>query len=325
MRSDLRGEGVATATVTAPTTREPSVASPVRTHLPTMLIEALGYLGGAIVVVALGLFGSYFWSSISTLVQLLVIAAIFVALLAAGIAVPQQLGGPAVRLRSVLWVAATIAWAFLVGFAVDNYAGLHDERMAAVAAWSALALGLLLWYLNRQPLQHLAVFVALLVGVGVGTYVVQGAEPGMDNPIWEGAAVWVVSLIWFGFAWLDKIRPAELGIALGAIGAMFGAMLCVDNPALATVSMFMLVALAVAAVVRRDFLLLAIGALGSLELLPAVIITYFPGILAAALALLAVGVLLIGAALYIARRRHRQIDAAIDLRDDQRVPPPSHV
>lgn len=288
-------------------------------HFPVIIIEALGYLGGAIVVVALGLLVSYFWSDLSTVGQLVLIAAVFGILLGAGVAVPQQLGAPAIRLRSVLWMAATVAWACLIGFTVDNYAGLHDERMAAVAAWSSVALGLLLWYLHREPLQQIAVFIPLLIGVGVGTYLAQGGNPESDNSSWQGAAVWIVSLVWFGLGWFGRIRPAMLATALGAIGSLFGAMMCVENPALAIVGVAMLVALVAAAVARNDFVLLAVAALGSLELLPSTIMQYFPGILAAALVLLLVGLLLIVAALFIARRRNRLATSHIDLRDDQPV------
>ncbi|HAM23643.1 MAG TPA: hypothetical protein DCQ04_15550 [Actinobacteria bacterium] len=294
-------------------------AAGTQQHFPVIIIEALGYLGGAIVVVALGLLVSYFWSDLSTGGQLVLIAAVFLILIGAGVAVPQQLGAPAIRLRSVLWVAATIAWAFLIGFTVDNYAGLHDERMAAVAAWSSVALGLLLWFLHREPLQQIAVFVPLLIGVGVGTYLAQGGDPESDNSIWQGAAVWIVSLVWFGLGWFDRIRPAMLATALGAIGALFGAMMCVENPALAVVGVTMLAALVAAAVARNDFVLLAVAAFGSIELLPSTIMQYFPGILAAALVLLLVGLLLIVAALYIARRRNRFATSQIDLRSNQPV------
>ena len=53
-------------------------------HFPVIIIEALGYLGGAIIVVALGLLVSYFWSDLSTVGQLVLIAAVFGILLGAG-------------------------------------------------------------------------------------------------------------------------------------------------------------------------------------------------------------------------------------------------
>ena len=302
------------------TTAAPS-AQPVsapKGHIPSLVIEALGYLGGAIVVVALGLFVSYFWTGISTVAQLCVIAAIFVILLAAGAAVPQRLGGPAIRLRSVLWLVATVAWAILIGFAADNFFNLHDEPMAATAAWSTIPLAAGLWYLHREPLQHIGFFFTLAIATGVSAYLLSNPDPESSFEVWPGVAVWVVSLTWFALAWIDRIRPAELGIAIGAIGATFAAMMSVENPALAVMGVVMLAGFVVGAVARRDFVLLAIAALATLQLLPSVMLTYFTGILFAALVLLVVGLTLVGAAIYIARRRHRtgrHEPADIDLRD----------
>ncbi len=265
-------------------------------HIPSLVIEALGYLGGAIVVVALGLFVSYFWTGISTVAQLCVIAAIFIILLAAGAAVPQRLGGPAIRLRSVLWLVATVA----------------------TAAWSTIPLAAGLWYLHREPLQHIGFFFTLAIATGVSAYLLSNPDPESSFEVWPGVAVWVVSLTWFALAWIDRIRPAELGIAIGAIGATFAAMMSVENPALAVMGVVMLAGFVVGAVARRDFILLAIAALATLQLLPSVMLTYFTGILFAALVLLVVGLTLVGAAIYIARRRHRTArhePAEIDLRE----------
>ena len=58
------------------------------------------------------------------------------------------------------------------------------------------------------------------------------------------------------------------------------------------------------AVLFRDLLLLGVGAFGTLLVLPAVITEWFPGRLAAPIAMLAVGAVLVGAALFVAHRRH---------------------
>jgi hypothetical protein len=62
------------------------------------------------------------------------------------------------------------------------------------------------------------------------------------------------------------------------------------------------VAVVVLAVVVRDLLLLAVGALGALNVLPVVVNEWFPGELAAPLVLLVVGALLVTAAVYTAKR-----------------------
>lgn len=275
-----------------------------KSQLSLMVLEALGYLGGAIVVVALALLGSFVWPELTRVGQLAVIAAIFLLLLGAGFGVPQRLGSPARRLRAVIWAAATVAWAVLVGFGVETYTGLHNEQVVAVAAWSSVVLALLLWFLHHAALQQIAVFSALLVGVGVGTYLLQGGEPGQDDAVWQGVTIGVVSLVWFGFGWLNRIRPSELAMAIGTVGALFAVMIGADSAVVAVAGLALLAGLVALSVWRRDFVLLIIAAVGAFQLLPRVVMTFFPGVLAAALLLLVVGLLLIAAALLIARRRH---------------------
>jgi uncharacterized membrane protein len=53
----------------------------------------------------------------------------------------------------------------------------------------------------------------------------------------------------------------------------------------------------------RDLVLLAVATLGALAILPIVVVRFFPGVLAAGMVLLAVGLLLVGAAVAISRRR----------------------
>jgi hypothetical protein len=65
------------------------------------------------------------------------------------------------------------------------------------------------------------------------------------------------------------------------------------------------VAVVVVAVVIHDLLLLAVGAVGALNILPAMVNEWFPGDLAAPLVLLGVGALLVTAAVYTAGARPR--------------------
>jgi hypothetical protein len=71
--------------------------------------------------------------------------------------------------------------------------------------------------------------------------------------------------------------------------------------ALATVG-----ALIGAGVLLGDLLLLSVGALGALQALPATVLYFLPGALAAPLALLAGGVVLITVAVWAARRGLRR-------------------
>jgi hypothetical protein len=64
-------------------------------------------------------------------------------------------------------------------------------------------------------------------------------------------------------------------------------------------------ALVTLAVLVGDLITLGIAAIGALQVLPATVMHFFPGALTAPLALLAVGLVLLAAALYATRRRVR--------------------
>ena len=59
------------------------------------------------------------------------------------------------------------------------------------------------------------------------------------------------------------------------------------------------------AVLVRDLVLLAVASLGTLVVLPELVVRYFPGVLSAALTLMVVGLLLVVTAVLTARRRPR--------------------
>jgi hypothetical protein len=68
----------------------------------SLVAEAMGYLGGVIVAVGLGLVVGRFWPDLSTTVRVGLTAVVASLLLVAGVAVTDRLSAAAGRLRSVL-------------------------------------------------------------------------------------------------------------------------------------------------------------------------------------------------------------------------------
>src|SRR5690606_42126922 len=85
-----------------------------------------------------------------------------------------------------------------------------------------------------------------------------------------------------------------------------GAMIMSGNRWGTAVSLLTVAGLVAGAILLRDLLLLVVAAAGLLVVLPVAMSTYFSGVLGAALALLLVGVGLIGAAIVPARRRRER-------------------
>lgn len=266
----------------------------------SLVTEAMGYLGGVIVLVASGLVTGWFWADMSTLVRLGLAGGVAALLLVAGAAVSRRHGATGDRLRSVLWLLSVAALAAFLGLAADEQFGWEGEQVALFAAAGTALFSAALWYLNPHVLQHAATFVPLVVTAGTGTHVLTGA--GML----PGAAVWGAGAVWGVLAWGGVLRARQQGMILGASAMIFASILVVGETWGATLALVTLAVLISLAVVFRDLVLLAVASLGALLVLPAIMSRLFPGVLSAALALLSVGVLLVGTAIVTARRRREK-------------------
>ena len=101
--------------------RGPVVAPPAHHPAATSVVaEALGYLGGVVVLVGALLIGARVWHQLDTTGRLVLLGLAAALLVAAGAAVPTRLGPPGQRLRAVLWTASLGATAATFGvLAVD--------------------------------------------------------------------------------------------------------------------------------------------------------------------------------------------------------------
>jgi Predicted membrane protein (DUF2157) len=264
----------------------------------SLVTEALGYLGGVLILVATVVITARYWDELALAVRLGLAVAAGGLLLAAGLAVPERLGEAGRRLQAVLWLASTGAFAgFLALIAVEVFDWADADVALFTAGGTAVYAGALLVY-RRNGLQQMAVFGALVATAASAAGHLEGAEEAAP-----GLAVWGVGLVWLTLAWGGLLAPRQVAYVLGSIGAVFGAQATMGTGwghvlALATVA-----GLVGTAVLIGNLVVLGIGAVGALMILPATIVYYFPGALAAPLALLAAGVLLVVAALRTTRPR----------------------
>ena len=268
-----------------------------RTSRAALVTEALGYVGGAIIVVALGMVAGDLWNTMTVDVRLALVAVLTLILLVAGNLIPAPLGATGARLRSVLWLASSAGLAALLGIGASEWTGWTFQGVATFTALGTALYSADLWWAHHHLLQQVAVFVALLVGVGTGISLLPdaGALPGL--------AVWGVSAAWFALSWGGLIPGRHVGTVLAALGLVAGATSVADQGwgvflALATVS-----ALIGLALTFRDLYLLGAGAIGTLFVLPPIMGQYFQGALAPGLVLLGLGALLVVAAVLTTRGR----------------------
>lgn len=293
MRADLASAGLTTTAqsqaVTAPTGRGSSLVT-----------EALGYLGGIIILVASGLVTGWFWSDMSTAGRLGLVGGVAVLLLIAGAVVSRRLGAPGDRLRSVLWWLASAAVAGFLGLLFDEVIPSGGDEVLLLTAGGTAVVSAVLWAVHTRVLQHIATFAPLVIAVGVGTQLL-----GREGPL-PSLAIIGIGAIWAVLAWGSILETTRQGVIAGAIAMAIGAMIMSGNRWGTPVALLTVAALVAAAILLRDLILLVVASAGLLIVLPVTMTTYFSGVLGAALALLLVGVVLIGAAILTARRRRER-------------------
>jgi hypothetical protein len=169
--------------------------------------------------------------------------------------------------------------------------------VALLAASGSAVLSAVLWHLHPHLPQHAATLVSLLVVAGTGTYLVTQSDT------LPGVGLWAVGAVWAVLAWGGVIRDPRQGMILGAIATVFASILIVNDDWGAIMAVLTLAVLVTVAVASRDLIMLAVASIGALVVLPATMNRLFPGTPSAALGLLAIGALLVIAAIVTARRR----------------------
>jgi hypothetical protein len=284
---------------------ESNVAGTALTHVSrrqSLIAEALGYLGGVLIVVAASLITQEYWSDIPTWGRLALPTTAAVLLLAAGWVAYRQQSALTRRLRAVLWLASTSAAAFAL-WVVGRYVlrWRVEEDIALLVGVGTAALASVLWLFHRTFVQQVALFAALVVTVTAAAVHLEENQPAPT-----GLALWGLGSIWLALGWGGLLRPRGAVYGLGAGAFLVGAMTTMPagdwGYVFALISVAALVSLAV---VLGDLFMLGIAAFGALIVLPASVTHFFPGALAAPLAVLVTGIVLVLAALRTIRRRKR--------------------
>lgn len=274
----------------------PATPAPRRSAL---VIEALGYVGGAIVLAGSVLVGAQYWGDLETTWQLVVLAGTALALLTAGAVIPSRSGALGVRLRAVLWLASTPAVSGFLAVLGDQGLDLGDRGLPLLIASGTAAYATALWAAHRNVLQQAAMMVALAVAAATGLHRFFEAES------LPGLGAWVVGVIWFSLGRAELLRPRRVVQVLGAATMIVGGMSTASSDAGMVLTLITVAAVVTVSVVVRDLPLLAVGALGALVNVPAGMSRWFPDSVVAAFALVVVGIVLVAIAVSMAVRGGR--------------------
>lgn len=262
-----------------------------------LVVEALGYLGGTLVIVAGLITAPMLWPRIPAVAELTIAA---VATAAFGIAggVLRVGDSPSfLRLRSVLWLMSAIGFSAFMAVLTTQAWDLGDDSAALVTALAVTAYAVPLWWRTRATLQHLVMFAGA-AGV-TGTAIASAGLPGWA----PGLGIWGLGTLWALAVYRGYLVPRTAGYAVAGIAMLTGAQITMGaaaGPALALVTVAGLLA---AGVLLHRIVLLGLGSAGVVVLVPQIMTRYLPTSIGAPLAVCAVGLILVGVACGSLRRR----------------------
>jgi hypothetical protein len=308
LRRDLRrwteAGLITTEQATAIEASELAAVSPAgseRGRVP-FVVEALGYVGGALAVVAGFIATADLWRDMSRGVLEGFAAAGCLVLLAGGAAL-RSADDPAFgRLRSVLFLLSAACLAAFCALFGDDHRS-DDEWLVLVVALitAAYLLGLHLWH--RSLLLVIALFVALAVAAGAFNVVIDGSDDA-----WRvGLAVWLLAVVWSaGAGRVGALMPVDGVLLAGVGGAFVGAQLMMTRGLGHLVAVVTVTAVIVAGTILRRSWMLALGTLGVLIVVPQTATRFLPDAVGAPVAVFAVGAGLVAVAVWLARRPGRR-------------------
>lgn len=262
-----------------------------------LIVEALGYLGGALAVIAVLILAQEFWADLELWGRLALLGIVSLGLLVAGWVLRDSHLDAVRRLAGFLWLFATIGIAFTVGILWADGFEASEEGAALTGSLAAAVLAFFLWRIRTQSLQQLA-FVAAMFSTLVSLIGVAEWPEEM-----YGLSIWALGVVWLFLTWGTIVKPETTGYALGSILALLGAQVVgVDGngwPLL--LGVVVAAALIVASVSLKQLVLLGLGAAGVFIFVPQLVFHYFGDSLGAPVALLISGIALIGGAVALAR------------------------
>jgi len=262
-----------------------------------IVAEALGYIGGVLVLAAAGLLVGDHWADLPLGAQIATTAGASAALIVAGCLLPARINGPTARLRAVLWTAsvclAMVTWTVI---AAD---GLHWQSDAVMlfATVLAAAQAAVLWWRAPSILLHIATFATLATGLGAaGDWL--AFPPASSAAIW----LWAFAVCWVLLGLLGRVSPRLTALLLGSGLAVVAAQTTADSHWGSVFALLTAAAVTAFAVTQRSIALLAVGAYAVLTSVPTAMNQFFAGSASIALGLLLAGLVLIGSAMLILRR-----------------------
>jgi hypothetical protein len=278
--------------------RRHELATSDRRRGTPLIAEVLGYLGGALVLIAAITVVTQFWEDFAVAGRLAITAVGAVAVLAAGGLLVGRPEPALRRLGGFLWLLAVAATAFWMAVLTRDALDWDTDAAATASAVVSLAVAGFLWRLRPRALQQIAVFVAAIAAVVTTLELTE-----VDDETTVGLAVFALGVVWLVVGWRGLVPPRRTAEVLGCIGMLVGVQAAVDDPWAMALGVVVGVALLGVAVVADDAILLGFGVAGVFLFVPQLVFEWFADTLGTPITLLVCGLVLLGVAAIVARLR----------------------
>jgi hypothetical protein len=262
----------------------------------SLLTEAVGYIG-AILVLAGGIAAlGQNWRDIADGTRLAMLGVAVVVFFAAGWLTKTSTEPAFRRLSAITWAISVAA--FAGGAAVLNHmADTAGKTIFLTVTTSATAYAVALWWLSRHAVQQLVMFGGVLLSASaVINFVVDSPTSGIF-----GITLWIIAVGWALAGWSRRLEPWWAAVALGMAVALIAPSAIGLTWALFTLGIGTAAVVMAVAVYARFTPALAFGAIAMLGYVTGAVAYYLGDRLGLPSALALTGLLVLAAAVGVAR------------------------
>ena len=265
------------------------------------IIEVAGYMGAAVSLAAAGI---VLGDTAGSAVQILVDAITALVLLGAGMALSAESDSYR-RMKSVFWFLSVFLMIDLAGTLFADSFGITSPRVVVtLTGLVGAAYALALWWSSRRSLQVVALVLATYVAlVGLVFPDVGGFIFGAPDVSGVGFITWIFGGLVVAAGISGVLNPRKTAIVLGSVGAIFGPLLLLvgDKDVLGEIlSIGSAVVLIFLGDAMEELVAAGLGIAGTL-FTSAIIVSHHVTNQGPAVAVLVVGLVLLGGALAAAR------------------------
>jgi hypothetical protein len=267
----------------------------------TLIAEAVGYVGSALALGALGLLLGEVWPDLTTGGRLALVGVLTLLLLGAGFALRTTERGPVRRLTSVLLTGGIVGVGWLTFIVATELVDWPEARVALAIGVSTFVVALPLYLLRPRPLPQLTLLATVVVSA-TAALSLPALVPG---PVWYALATAAIGVAWMLLGiggWLSPRTVAEsVGAGLAVLGMQVGAF--DERVLLLSIGLGLAAGLVALAVASDRVHHLVVGAVGLFLFVPQLVFELFGDAIGAPATLLVIGLLLVLLAVGIGRAR----------------------